>query len=42
MMTIAQAKLEIKSEPDRPLAESRLAAYGARALRNAKRCAENL
>ena len=40
MMIIAQTKFDIKSEPDRPLAECQLEAYGARALRNAKLCAE--
>jgi len=42
MMIIAQPKFEIKSELARPLlVESRLAAYGARTLRNARWCAEN-
>ena len=41
MMIIAQTEFETKSEPDRPLAECQLAAYGSRALRNAKLWAEN-
>jgi hypothetical protein len=36
MRIIAQKKFEAKSEPDRPVAECRLADYGARATHNSK------